>query len=277
VAFKEETMKRYFILLAMLLSLLTVGHASDPGFSVDSPYLVSIWKCGTELSIIWGKTGDWAQANQVPGNQKVKILLRKVGQARSRHAELIADNIPNVNIQNNYKWKIAGVANGEYHVIVKTVNNQIKGESQVFNIEGCHQMIRKDLKKEMKPLEFAVLATGRIGGRVNGYTDSYNLAGRKIRVLIKKVGALIKSTEYTLDAQGSADYQFTGLQMGTYEISVEKGAPSTTDPAVTLNICFQGTTPAQRPAVISAGSTDITGQDFAVQYAVAFNRQGLCW
>jgi hypothetical protein len=126
----------------MLFSLFAMAHAADRGISVDSPYLVSIWKCGTELSIIWNKWGDWTQQNQDPGNQKVRILLRKDAPPRTRVLpKLIADNVPALSVTGSYKWKIAAnTANGEYHVIVETINKQFRGESQIFSIEGCRSL-----------------------------------------------------------------------------------------------------------------------------------------
>jgi hypothetical protein len=271
-------MKKVGLLLAGMLCLLGVGFAQ--GLSVNSPYLVTEWCIGKNLDINWNLWGDWSQLSKDPGNQKVRIVLVKVN-SRSVH-RVIAVNAPN---SGSFDWTIPdNVQPGEFHVRVATVNMQFKGESEVFTIKSCFPTVHKEMRLDRHPVEpmtqtmtHAVLSIGRIGGKASGYTDSYHLSGRKIRVLIKKAGILFRSEEYTLDAQGSANFEFNHLPMGTYDITVEKVATPVADPASSLNICFQGTTPTQRTATIAAGSTDAAGQDFAIQYAIAFNMQGLCW
>ena len=264
-------MKKSCIFLVMLLGLLTIAFAENQGISVGSPYLVTQWCIGKNLDINWTMWGDWTELKKDPGNQQVRILLVQVGvRARPR---VIAASAPN---NGQFDWTIADdVVPGEYHARVVTLNKLFKGESEVFTIKSCFQAVRMEPRLVKKPMEYAVLSMGRIAGRVNGSTQSNLLAGRKVRVLLKKAGALVTSAEYTLDALGSADYQFEHLQMGTYEISVEKVA--TPMPADALNVCFQGSVPAQRITVIASGSTDITGQDFAIQYTIAFDMHGLCW
>ena len=126
-----------------------------------------------------------------------------------------------------------------------------------------------------RTLEHAALSIGRIAGRVSASTQGNLIAGRKIRVLLKKAGATITSAEYALDAQGGADYQFTHQQLGTYEVSVEK--VPTPVPADSLNVCFKGTAPLQRTVIIAGGSTDVPGMDFTILYDIAFNMSGVCW
>ncbi len=270
-------MKKFGLFLATAVLLFSSAHAQ--GISVGSPYLATDWCIGKDLNIQWTRWGDWSELDMEKGNRFVRILLIPAGMARSR---VIAEREPaHVRGQvaiGRFSWTIPGdVDPGEYHVRVMTVNKLFKGESEVFTIKSCQPTLQKDRRRELKPPEFAVLAIGRISGRVSGATDSANLAGRKIRVLLKKAGISVRSTEYTLDAQGSADYLFGNLQLDTYVISVEKVATTGADPASTLNICFEGTAPAQRTVAIASGSAESSGQDFAIQYTVAFNRQGFCW
>ena len=273
-------MKKHVLLLAALFVLLSAAStAADVGISVGSPYLVTQWCIGKDLDINWSRWGEWEKLDLDPGYRLVRIVL--VSASSGMRPRMITDGIPghlpHASATGKFVWPIPGdVVPGEYHVRVMTMNKLIKGESEVFSIISCPPLARIDVTKRTLR-EYMTLSGGRIAGRVSGFTDSFNLAGRKIRVLLKKAGALVASTDYTLDAQGSINYLFVSLPLGIYEISVEKVATPVTDPAHTLNICFQGTAPALRTAVIASGSLNITGQDFAIQYAVAFNMNGSCW
>ncbi len=265
-------MKKLALLSILLLGLMTPGFAANQGISVGSPYLVTQWCIGKNLDINWSKWGDWTQLNQDPGNQQVSILLVQVG-VRA-HPRVIAASVPN---SGTFDWTIAGdVIPGEYHVRVVTLNKLFKSQSEVFTIKSCQKMLAvKEPQLMTRTLEHAALSIGRIAGRASASTQGNLIAGRKIRVLLKKAGATITSAEYTLDAQGGADYQFTHQQMGTYDVSVEK--VSTPVPADALNVCFKGTEPIQRTVVIAGGSMDVPGMDFAILYDIAFNMKGLCW
>jgi hypothetical protein len=267
-------MKKLALLSILLLASLTLAFAEDQGITVGSPYLVTQWCIGKNLDIIWSFWGSGPDMKQDPGNQQVRIVLVQAGvRARPR---VIVENAPN---NGQYHWVIAGdVVPGEYHVRVATLNKLFKGESEVFTIKSCPMFETKGPRLAPKPAEFAMLSMGLIAGRVSASTQGNLIAGRKIRVLLKKAGATVIAAEYTLDALGGADYQFVRLQMGTYEVAVEKVAsPPPADPSTMLNVCFKGTTPAQRTVVIASGSTNITGQDFAILYDVAFNMNGICW
>jgi len=263
-----------------LLGLFSSAHAADFGISVDSPYLVTDWCIGKDLDIRWTRWGDWSALDKEKGNRSVRIVLVPAGgRARSR---VISEREPaHVRGQaaiGRFSWTIPGdVDPGEYHVRVTTLSKLVQGESEVFTIKSCQPMLRKEWRKDVKPPEFAVLVKGRIGGRVYGFTDGHLISGRRVRVVLKRAGAVFQSAECTLDAAGSADYLFAGLLPGAYGILVEKVASAVSDPAATLNVCFDGTMPASRTVTIASGSAEHLGQDFAIQYTVAFNMSGLCW
>jgi hypothetical protein len=267
-------MKKLALLSILLLGSLAMAFAENQGITVGSPYLVTQWCIGKNLDIIWSFWGSGPNMKQDPGNQQVRIVLVQAGvRARPR---VIVESTPN---NGQFHWVIASdVVPGEYHVRVVTLNKLFKGESEVFTIKSCPMFETKGPRMINKSAEFAMISFGLIAGRVSGSTQGNLLSGRKVRVLLKKGGVPVISTEYTLNAQGIADYQFTHLQLGTYEVAVEKVAtPPPPDPASMLNVCFKGTTPAQRTVVIASGSTDITGQDFAILYDIAFNMNGVCW
>jgi hypothetical protein len=137
-------MKKLALLSILLLGVFATGFAANFGISVPSPYLVTEWRCGQNLNIQWNKWGDWTYPNYEPTNQKVRILLRKVLPVKSRFVapRVIAENVPATTVTGQYLWKIPNdVTNGEYHVIVETMNKMTKGESEVFIIKGCQQPI----------------------------------------------------------------------------------------------------------------------------------------
>jgi len=139
-------LKKYLLLIA-LLGLAALACADDYGISVNSPYLVTEWQCGQDLKVQWTKWGDWTQLNLDPGNRKVQILLRrKVARRAPAEVKLIADNVPATDVNGSFNWRISGVSNGEYHVVVRTVNKQHKGQSEVFYIKGCLQLPVKGRK-----------------------------------------------------------------------------------------------------------------------------------
>jgi len=137
-------MKKNFILLTLSLSLLSMAYAADQGISVESPDQASHWKCGSLLAIQWSKWGDWTRLNQIPGNQKVRSLRRK-GRKNSKakvNSKLRADNVPATSANGTFSWEInTDTMNGEYHVIVETINKLFLGESEAFYIEGCTHLL----------------------------------------------------------------------------------------------------------------------------------------
>jgi hypothetical protein len=133
-------MKKYLLALA-LFGLLSSVYAADFGISVNSPYLVTEWKCGQDLNIQWTKWGDWSKLNLDPGNRNVRVLLVKAVAPRVRVVpKILFDNVPATDISTKILWKIQGVANGEYHIIVQTINKLYKGKSEVFIIKDCLQL-----------------------------------------------------------------------------------------------------------------------------------------
>jgi hypothetical protein len=134
-------LKKYLWIIA-LFGLFSSTFAADFGISVNSPYLVTQWKCGQDLNIQWTKWGDWSQLNLDPGNRNVRILLVKVAPPRVRVLpKILFASLPAPDINGKVLWKIRGVANGEYHVIVQTVNLLYKGKSEVFTIKDCLQPV----------------------------------------------------------------------------------------------------------------------------------------
>jgi hypothetical protein len=264
-------MKKTALLILGITGWLATGLAQ--GIYVGSPYLVTQWCIGKNLDIKWSFTGSGPDTKMGPGTDQVRIVLLQSGVRRPR---LIVESTPNDGV---FDWIIPGdVVPGEYAVRVVTLNRLYKGESQVFTIKSCTSFEYKGQRLDLKPLQFAELAMGLIGGRVSASSQGNLIAGRRVRVLLKKGGATVASAECILDAQGGANYQFDKLPPGTYEVGVEKVAsPPSADPASVLNVCFKGTTPAQRTVVIAGGSASVPGQDFAILYDVALNMNGVCW
>lgn len=262
------------VLVAVLLAILPVAvHSANAGIAVGSPSPGSRWCLGQDASIAWSCSGDWGKFGGEPGYRQVEVVLLAVN-SRLRPMVISAgprEARPLDAAAGTFVWRVPGdTAPGEYRVQVRTVNRLIVGESGTFSIANCAPEFRGDV------VAFNA-RSGRISGHISGFDSSHLLAGRKVRVLLRKAGALVASAEFTLNSQGSADYQFDLLTVGSYGVSVEKVASPANNPSLTLNVCFNGTAPAQRAVTLAGGSMTASGQDFSIQYAIAFNMSSICW
>ena len=116
----------------------------------------------------------------------------------------------------------------------------------------------------------------RISGRISAASDGHLIRARRIKIILRKGHETVFTQTKTLDAAGACNYQFMPRFPGDYTLAVQKVATST-PPSSTLNVCFNGTTPASRSVTLDARSRTIGGQDFSIRFFVAFDRHGLCW
>jgi hypothetical protein len=124
----------------------------------------------------------------------------------------------------------------------------------------------------------AIAPTYAIRGNVNGGTEGRLIRERKVKVLLKHGGSTFMSRTLTLDSNGSADYAFSGpmLRPATYTLSVEKVDSNPDTLTNTLNVCFNGTTPATRTVTLSSTTREVNNQDFVINFVIAWDRD-LCW
>lgn len=113
-----------------------------------------------------------------------------------------------------------------------------------------------------------------ISGAIDSGPQGNLVTGRQVKVIVTHSGATPLFQVVTLDAEGRGNYRF-GRLLGTgeYGVAVEK-VPYTGSSG--LNVCFQGTTPANRRVELSAATTRATDQNFTVLYVVGWDRSA-CW
>lgn len=113
-----------------------------------------------------------------------------------------------------------------------------------------------------------------ISGAIDSGPQGNLVTGRQVKVIVAHSGADPLSQVVTLDAGGRATYHFSRpLGIGGYMLTVEKVPYSGSSG---LNVCFQGTTPANRRVELSAATPRATDQNFTVLYVVGWDRTP-CW
>lgn len=118
-------MKKYLLILVTLM-ILTVFLAGESTITIDQPASGESWQAGTSPYIKWTKSGSQIGLVKIRlynSNQSIKILD-------------IDDNIPN---NGSYQWNIpADLDPGNYVIRVRTMDNQVTGNSKVFIITSSN-------------------------------------------------------------------------------------------------------------------------------------------
>ncbi|TFG75633.1 MAG: hypothetical protein E4H23_10525 [Chrysiogenales bacterium] len=116
--------------------------------------------------------------------------------------------------------------------------------------------------------------TYEISGAIDSGPDGNLLAGRQVKVIVRRGGATFLSRSITLDTHGRGSYSFgRPLGGGRYQLVVEK-LPYTG--SSTLNVCFRGSEPADRWVELSTTNRHAIDQDFTILFVIGWDR-GPCW
>jgi hypothetical protein len=109
--------------LALQITFFFFGTlAFSQSIEITSPHTGDTWNKGQIYPIVWTKKGSMVDF--------VKIKLRN-----STSTAVALDIITHIANNGNYSWEIpASVAPGEYVIRVRTMDNQVYGDSGVFNI-----------------------------------------------------------------------------------------------------------------------------------------------
>ena len=105
---------------------------------VTSPFTENIWYKGKTYTIRWMRRGVM--------NSNVKIRLMQNG----TKILAITDSTPNDGTFGSFRWTIpASVTNGSYKIRVKTIDNAVYDDSDVFRIESNNFTFDRDMNKAL--------------------------------------------------------------------------------------------------------------------------------
>ncbi len=94
----------------------------EASLDITSPTGDTEWNAGSNVTITWDKTG--------PQDANVGILLY----SEDNSSSTIISSTPN---DGSYTWNIgSGIPSGRYYVSVKTLDSQVEGNSNMFNLFG---------------------------------------------------------------------------------------------------------------------------------------------
>ncbi len=113
-------MKKRLFLFVLIISFIVSLGLSSPSITVTNPHSGSIWYNGQTYTITWNKVGQM--------DDHVKIRLLKNG------AKVL--DITNSTLNNgSYQWTVPNsVQSGNYVIRVKTLDNQVYDDSNIFTI-----------------------------------------------------------------------------------------------------------------------------------------------
>ncbi len=115
----EGKMKRKFTMI-FILFLFLAGIALSQSITVTSPHSGNIWYRGSSYTITWTHTGNM--------NEYVKIRLY---QGDKKILEIVNSTSNN----GSYRWRVPeSLQEGEYYVRVKTVDNAVYDDGEIFKI-----------------------------------------------------------------------------------------------------------------------------------------------
>jgi hypothetical protein len=127
----------------------------------------------------------------------------------------------------------------------------------------------------LKCLPRLMAPTYEISGAIDSGPEGNLLAGRQVKVIVRRAGTTFLSQSITLDAHGRGSYRFSRLLgIGRYQVVVER-MPYTG--SSTLSVCYEGTLPENRWLDLSGTHMRALNQDFTVQFVIGWDRHEPCW
>ena len=114
--------KKLFLLFVVAIFLTTLGFSAT--ITVTNPHTGQVWYKGKTYTITWIKAGS------MKGVVKIRLFKKDDQGFKLR----IADSAPN---NGNYKWTVpTNLVNGFYYIRVKTVDNLVYDNGDLFEIKG---------------------------------------------------------------------------------------------------------------------------------------------
>ncbi len=109
---------KFFLILIIVFTLASIGFSQS--ITVTNPHSGDFWEKGKTYTITWTKSGNM--------NANVKIRLMQ----GNTKILAVTDSTPN---NGSYSWTVpASLSNGSYHIRVKTIDNAVYDDGEVFTI-----------------------------------------------------------------------------------------------------------------------------------------------
>ena len=133
-------MKKTILFIFSIVFLCSFSFAQD--ITITSPETGDIWCFGKSYTINWTKSGDM--------HDSVKIrLYNSTGTTKILNISDSTDN------DGSFSWTIpASVPEGSYRIRVKTINNLVEDDSDIFRVIKCLERISTTHPETTKPLVF---------------------------------------------------------------------------------------------------------------------------
>ncbi len=129
--------KRLLMFFLIAIFIITLGYSQS--ITVTNPHSGDTWYKGKTYEIRWTKSGNM--------NANVKIRLMRGGTKILAITDSTANN-------GTYKWTIPiSLPNGQYRIRVKTIDNAVFAESEVFTIKVRFEMAKRNISSQLTLLK----------------------------------------------------------------------------------------------------------------------------
>ncbi len=144
-----------------------------------------------------------------------------------------------------------------------------------IEIVAPNSLVSRHARFSLKCIPMVMAPSYEISGLIDSGAQGNLIAGRQVKVIVRRSGAPTLFQTITLDARGQGSYRFSRpLGGGRYQITVER-LPYTG--SSTLSVCYEGTVPENRWVELSETSRRALNQDFTVQFVIGWDRHEPCW
>ncbi len=144
-----------------------------------------------------------------------------------------------------------------------------------IEIMAPNSLVSRHARFSLKCVPMMMAPVYEISGLIDSGTQGNLIAGRQVKVILRRSGAATLFQTVTLDAGGRGSYRFSrSLGNGRYQVAVER-LPYTG--SSTLSVCYEGTVPENRWVELAETSKRALNQDFTVQFVIGWDRHEPCW
>ena len=198
---KEGRMKK--LLMFFLIAIFIVAFSYSQSITVTSPHSGDFWEKGKTYTITWTKSGNM--------NANVKIRLFQGG------TKVLS--ITNSTVNNgSYNWTIpATIPNGSYKIRVKTIDNAVYDDSDVFTIANT--------PAQTASITITNPHSGQTWYKGNTYTITWRKSGNmnaNVKIRLFQGGTKVLSITNSTVNNGSYNWTIPAtIPNGSYKIRVK--------------------------------------------------------